>query len=92
MISDEIIKLSKEIFPELRKGTHLSSDNCKLYQNAIDNQEQLIRIYKSVGFDLVIKDGYFYIDGSDDSLVNKKLALTLVLKTCLTVCIVVSKE
>ena len=55
MISDEIIKLSKEIFPELRKGTHLSSDNCKLYQNAIDNQEQLIRIYKSVGFDLQSK-------------------------------------
>ena len=72
MISDEIIKLSKGIFPELRKGTHLSSDNCNLYQNAIDNQEQLIRIYKSVGFDLVIKDGYFYIDGSDDSLMNKK--------------------
>ena len=72
MISDDIIKLSKVIFPELRKGTHLSSDNCKSYQSAIENQDELVRIYKSVGFDLIIKDGYLYIDGSDDTLVNKK--------------------
>jgi len=72
MISDEIIKLSKSVFPELRKGTHLSTDNCKFYQEVIENQEEMIRLYKSVGFDLIIKDGYMYLDGSDDSLVNKK--------------------
>tara|TARA_B110000003_G_scaffold275612_1_gene318755 strand:+ start:182 stop:727 length:546 start_codon:yes stop_codon:yes gene_type:complete len=72
MISDEMIRLSKSVFPELRKGTHLSTDNCKLYQEIIENQEEMIRLYKSVGFDLIIKDGYMYLDGSDDSLVNKK--------------------
>jgi len=72
MITDEIIKLSKSVFSELRKGTHLSTDNCKSYQEVVENQQNMIRLYKSVGFDLIIKDGYMYLDGSDDSLVNKK--------------------
>ena len=44
MITDQIIKLSKSVFPDLRKGTHLSTDNCKFYQEVIENQEDMIRL------------------------------------------------
>ena len=73
MINDEIIKLSKSIFPDLRKGTHLSTENCKFYQEVIENQEEMFRLYKSVGFDLIIKDGY--INVSQDPGLGIKMRL-----------------
>jgi len=71
MISNELIKLSKSIFSDLRKGTHLSTDNCKFYQEITTNQNELTRLYQAVGFNLIVKDGYVYLDGSDETLINK---------------------